>query len=128
MTNDQLNLNSQNSAKVYDLEERTVKFGKAIIDFVRMLPQNPINSPLINQIIRSGTSIGANYCEADEASSKKDFSNKISIAKKETRETRYWLKMLAYTNQNLGKQIELLAREAMELNLIFAAIIRKVKG
>ena len=128
MTNDQLSTNFQSSAKVYDLEERTVKFGKTIIDFVRILPQDIVTKPLINQIVRSGTSVGANYCEADEASSKKDFANKISIAKKETRETRYWLKMLAHSNPNFVKDIDLLAKEALELNLIFAAIIRKVKN
>lgn len=67
----------------YDLEERTAKFGEAVIDFVKTLKQNSINSPLISQIVRSATSIGANYCEANNASSKKDFRNKIFICKKE---------------------------------------------
>lgn len=59
----------------YDLEERTAKFGENIIDFIKSLEKNEINKPLINQIIRSATSIGANYMEANQASSKKDFKN-----------------------------------------------------
>lgn len=70
--------------KKYDLEERTAIFGEKIIEFVKTIPKNPVNNPLINQIIRSGTSIGANYMEADAAVSKKDFKHKISICKKES--------------------------------------------
>ncbi|NIO19222.1 MAG: four helix bundle protein, partial [Candidatus Aenigmarchaeota archaeon] len=88
MTNDfsqRLNVKAQiknetpksNEKKVYDLEERTAQFGESIIDFVRTLPRNLINSQLIGQIVRSGTSIGANYMEADGAESKKDFRHKI---------------------------------------------------
>lgn len=73
----------------YNLEERTAKFGEKTIDFVKTLKQNPINSPLISQIVRSATSIGANYCEANNASSKKDFRNKIFICKKESSETKH---------------------------------------
>ena len=68
--------------KIYDLEERTAKFGESIIKFSKKIPKKVENLPLINQIIKSGTSIGANYCEAIEAESKKDFSHKISISKK----------------------------------------------
>jgi len=72
----------------YNLEDRTAVFGENIIDLCREIAQTPITRPLINQIMRSGTSIGANYCEANNASSKKDFKNKIFICKKETQETK----------------------------------------
>ena len=124
MTNDQSNPNSQNPKQKYDLEERTIKFSKDIIDFCRKIPQNSISRPLVSQLIRSGTSIGANYCEADEASSKKDFINKISIAKKETKETKYWLRIIAHTLPSHREEARTLWKEAQELNLILAAIIR----
>ena len=85
--------------RVYDLEERTALFGENIIDFVKTLPINPINSELIRQIVKSGTSIGANYMEADAAESKKDFRHKIAICKKEAKETKHWLRMIAKANQ-----------------------------
>jgi len=74
-------------------------FGENIIDFVKTLPINPINSELIRQIVKSGTSIGANYMEADAAESKKDFRHKIAICKKEAKETKHWLRMIAKANQ-----------------------------
>ena len=91
---------------------------------MKKLPQNSITKPLISQLIRSATSIGANYCEADEASSKKDFINKIAIAKKETKETKYWLKIIAHTIPEVRPAVKNFWREAQELNLILAAIIR----
>jgi four helix bundle protein len=118
MTNDQ---------SKYDLEERTLKFGEQIIDFAKKLPRNIITTPLISQIVRSGTSIGANYSEADEASSKKDFINKMSISKKEVKETKYWLRIIAHANPELRDDSRILWKEAQELNLIFAAIIRNSK-
>jgi len=124
MTNDQPNPNSLNPKQKYDLEERTSKFSEDIINFSKKLPQNLITKPLINQLVRSGTSIGANYCEADEANSKKDFINKIVIAKKETKETKYWLRLIAYTLSNFKPEARELWKEAQELNLILAAIIR----
>ena len=90
MTNVQSNPNIKNPKQKYDLEERTARFGEEIIDFAKSIRQNEITKPMVSQIIRSGTSIGANYSEADETSSKRDFINKISIANKETKETKYW--------------------------------------
>lgn len=66
-----------NYKKTFDLEEKTARFGEAVIDFVKLLPKNQVNNVLISQITRSGTSIGANYMEADAAESKKDFRHKI---------------------------------------------------
>lgn len=127
MTNDQSNPNSQNPKQKYDLEERNAKFSENIIDFSRKLSQDTITRPIISQLVRSGTSIGANYCEADEASSKKDFLNKIAIAKKETKETKYWLRIIAHTLPEFKEETENLWKEAQELNLILAAIIRNSK-
>ena len=79
----------------YDLEERTAKFGEDVIDFLKTIKVNEINSSLISQVVRSSTSIGANYGEADSAVSKKDFKNKIGFCRKESKETKNWLRMLA---------------------------------
>ena len=79
----------------YDLEERTAKFGEEIIKLCKNIKQDIITKPLLNQIIRSGTSIGANYMEANQASSKKDFKNKIRISQKEANETKHWLRMIS---------------------------------
>lgn len=127
MTNDQPNPNTSNPKHEFDLEERTAKFSEKIIDFCRGLPTNPITKPIVSQLIRAGTSIGANYSEADEASSKKDFLNKIGIAKKETKETKYWLRIIAHADPQCKEQARKLWKEAQELNLIFAAIIRNSK-
>src|SRR4051794_5429920 len=80
----------QKTARVYDLEERTAKFGQQIIDFARSRPRSHILDPLVSQLVRAGTSPGANYCEADDAVSKKEFCHKIGTCKKEARETKYW--------------------------------------
>ena len=127
MTNDQSNPKIENPKQKYDLEERTAKHAEAIIDFSRKLPQDNISRPLISQIIRSGTSIGANYSEADEASSKKDFLNKIAIAKKETKETKYWLRIISHALPQCKDEARKLWQETQELNLIFAAIVRNSK-
>jgi four helix bundle protein len=79
----------------FDSEERTAKFGEEVIDFCRGVRLDVIIKPLVNQLIRSGTSIGANYMEANAASPKKDFRNKIFICKKEVQESKHWLRMLA---------------------------------
>ena len=82
----------------YDLEERTAKFGEAIIDFVKTLKETTINKTLIRQLVRSATSIGANYMEANQANSKRDFKNKIHLCKKESNETKHWLRMISRAN------------------------------
>lgn len=79
----------------YDLEERTAKFGEDVIIFLRKLPKDEITRPLINQLIRAATSVGANYSEADDAESKQDFKHKIGICKKESRESKHFLRMIA---------------------------------
>ena len=106
----------------YDLEERTAKFSEAVIDFVKILKQNSVNLPLINQVIKSATSIGANYCEANNASSKSDFRNKIFICKKEASETKYWFRIIARANEDKKEECKILWKEANELTMIFSKI------
>lgn len=117
----------QNPNDKYDLEERTARFGEDIIGFAISLRKNDVNRILINQAIRSGTSVGANYCEADGAESKKDFQHKIGICKKESKETMHWLRMIAKANPDRTKECRKLWRESHELALIFSAIIRSKK-
>ncbi len=91
------------------------------------LPKNEVSRPLILQFEKSGTSIGANYCEANNGESKNDFKHKIGICKKESRETMYWLSLLAEALPNYGNELKLLWKEAKELTLIFGAIIKSSK-
>lgn len=112
--------------KRFDLEERTAVFGEEVITFCRMIKQDAITSPLINQIVRSSTSIGANYCEANNASSKKDFRNKIFISKKESEETKYWLRLLAKSFPEKKEAIRKLWKECHELTLIFQKIVSTI--
>ncbi|MFH1713367.1 MAG: four helix bundle protein [Candidatus Jacksonbacteria bacterium] len=112
----------------YDLEERTAKFGEEIIRFAKRIPKNAVTLPIISQLVRSGTSVGANYCEADDAESKQDFKHKIGICKKEARETKHWLRMIATTEQELTLEARILWQEAKELHLIFNSITNKLKG
>lgn len=128
MSNDQINPNASISKTTFDLEERTALFSQKVIDYVKKIPSNSITIPLINQLVRSATSVGANYCEADEASSKKDFINKLCIAKKEAKETKYWLRLMAHTVPQFKDEARIHWREAQELNLILAAIIRNTKN
>ena len=111
----------------YDLEERTTVFGEKIIDFIKSLPYNQITRPIIYQLIRSGTSIGANYREANEASSKKDFRNKIFISKKESNETYHWLRLIAKAVPDKYDNAKILWEEAHEYTLIFGKILNTLR-
>lgn len=108
-----------NNKKVYDLEERTAKFGEDIIDFLKSLSQDGVNKRLIDQLIRSATSVGANYMEADCAESKKDFRHKISLCKKESKESCHWLRMIAKANPNRIIECRKYWQESHEFVLIF---------
>src|SRR5580658_9234612 len=109
----------------YDLCDRTGLFGESIVKFAKRIPRSPITDTLINQVVRSGTSIGANYLEADDAESKKDFRHKIGICRKESKETKHWLRMITAAEPTLRDDAAKLWKEAKELNLIFGAILRK---
>ncbi|MBM3209089.1 four helix bundle protein [Candidatus Shapirobacteria bacterium] len=111
----------------YDLEERTARFAEKIIELCKKAPKNVVTIPIIGQLISAGTSMGANYCEANGASSKRDFTNKIYICKKEAKETKYWLRMLAKAVEELKEECKQVWQEAQELTLIFSKIASKTK-
>ncbi len=119
---------NEKNPKKYDLEERTAKFGEEIIGFAKTIPVNLVTQRIIPQLVAAGTSIGANYCEADDAESGKDFKHKIGICKKEARETKYWLGIIATAVPELKDRARILWQEAKELHLIFNTIYQKVNA
>ena len=108
-----------------DLGERTTRFGEAIIRFAKRIPHNAVNNRLIDQLVGAGTSVGANYCEADDAVSGKEFKQKIGTCRKESKESMFFLRIVATAEEGLAAEARVLWREAKELNLIFGAIWRK---
>ena len=114
------------NAKQYDLEERTFKFAKDIRIFIKKIPKNISNFEDIKQLVRSSGSIGANYIEANESLSKKDFIMRIKIARKEAKESLFWLNLLDTNNdKNLETECLNLIKECRELMLILGSILRK---
>jgi four helix bundle protein len=116
------------NGKIYDLEERTARFGEDIISFAKTIVKDEVTRPLIGQLVRSGTSIGANYMEADGAESRKDFAHKIAICKKESKETKHWLRMIAKADPCKNGECRNLWVEAKELTLIFSSILLSKKS
>jgi len=112
------------SKRSFDLEERTSRFGEQVIGFARQIPINLVTQALVSQLVRAATSVGANWCEADDAGSKKEFRYRISICKREARETKHWLRMIVAAVGDLKETARPLWQEARELHLIFAAIHR----
>ena len=121
-------INSQitNNQNKFDLEPRTLNFTKNIIKLCKILPFNNINSVLINQIIRSSASVGANYREANDALSKKDFVHRLRISRKEAKETIYWLQLIKEANQKVD--INFLVDECSQLKNILSSIITKMEN
>ena len=118
---------SENGKRVYDLEERTFQFSRNVAIFVRTLPRTVSNIEYGKQVIRSSGSIGANYIEANEALSKKDFQMRIKICRKEAKETGYWLRLIIETNSEakiMDEGTHLLS-EAIELKKILSSILMK---
>ncbi|OGK31156.1 four helix bundle protein [Candidatus Roizmanbacteria bacterium RIFCSPHIGHO2_12_FULL_33_9] len=116
---------AQNTKK-YDLEDRTYNFARIVRDFIKKLNRTNSNVIYISQLIRSSSSIGANFIEASEAISKKDFFHRIKICRKEAKETRYWLMLVDIDgNLTLQKESNKLIQEANELMKIFGAIVSK---
>ena len=113
--------------KQYDLEERTLIFAKEVIEIVKIVPKTIANIEIIKQLVRSSGSVGANYIEANESLSKKDFVMRIKICRKEVKESRYWLKLVELKGNNVESKQQLLIDEATELMKIFGAIIEKSK-
>lgn len=113
---------------MFELDERTARFGEDVIKLARGLKRDAVNTPLISQLVRSGTSVGANYMEAGAAQSGKDFDHKIGICKKEARETMHWLRMLVAADSSARPDCRALWCEAHELTMIFSAILKKRRG
>jgi four helix bundle protein len=110
----------------YDLENRTFLFTKNLVLFVKKLPRSITNSEFVKQIVRSAGSVGANYIEANEALSKKDFLMRVKISRKEAKETSYWLRLILETNdEKYATEGSALLREVEELRKILSAIIEK---
>lgn len=117
----------QFSNNKYDLEERTARFAESIIDLVKKVPISSVNKRIIEQLVGAGGSTGANYCEATEAESRQDFIHKIGICKKEVKETKHWLRLLARCNPEFKEKIVKVWKEAQELLLIFSKTIKTTK-
>lgn len=109
----------------FNLEQRTTQFSKAVIDLCKQLPKNTVNFKLTDQMIRSATSVGANYIEANEALSKKDFVHRLRISRKEAKETNYWLELVKHSNPEID--LTRLIQETKELRNILSAIITKTE-
>ena len=111
----------------YDLEERTARYGEAVIDFAKRIPRGPLTDRIIDQLVGAGTNVGANYIEADDSVSKKEFLKCIGTCKKEARETKHFLRMVARAVPELQTDARKLRLEARALHLIFARIWRTGK-
>src|SRR4051794_19703486 len=109
----------------FDLEERTGSFGEKVITFAKTVPVNLVTTALITQLVRAAASVGANYLEADDADSRKDFRFKIGLCRREAHETKHWLRMIVAAEPQLRDDARVLWQEAKELNLIFGAIRRR---
>ena len=115
------------ASKQYDLEKRTMMFAKSVALFCKKLKKDIIATEYIKQVIRSSSSIGANYIEANESLSKKDFLMRIKICRKEAKETTYWLELIFKIIDNQDSELNQLIIEAIELTKIFSSIIEKSK-
>ena len=114
--------------KVYDLEERTLNYSKKLIQFIKTFEIRFFNQNVIRQLLKSGTSIGANYREANGAESKQDFRHKIAICKKESKETQYWLELLFICNPEKLENGKSILQETNEFVLIFTRIHKSSKS
>ncbi|MDP2922718.1 MAG: four helix bundle protein [Candidatus Omnitrophota bacterium] len=112
-------------AKEFDLERRTTEFAKAVIRMCKSLPRNPTNDRLVGQIVGSAGSVGANYREANDALGKKDFIQRLKIARREAKESHHWLELILEANTNKETEIKPLIKEAGELKNILSSIINK---
>jgi four helix bundle protein len=114
--------------KTYNLEIRTLEFAKMTIRLCNKLPKTTVTIELIKQLTRSATSVGANYREANEALGKKDFSHRMRITRKETKETTYWLELILESNPGFANDIQPLLQESKELRNIFTSIINRTQS
>src|SRR5688500_13594553 len=112
---------ADHSERPWDLEERTALFGEAVIAFCKRVPKNVVTNPLIAQLVKAGTSVGANYCEADDAVSKREFRKNTGTCKKEARESKHSIRMIVAAEPDLAESGRPLWQEAKELHLIFCS-------
>ena len=112
--------------KQYDLEDRTLDFARAVISLTKDLPRSTANFEISKQLIRAAGSVGANYIEANEALGKKDFMMRVRISKKESKESRYWLRLIECCDTDVKKRDDLI-QEATELMKILGSILEKSK-
>ena len=126
-SNDKWVISEKSSNYGRNLNERLFEFAVRIVKFLRSISDSPENRIIKNQLIKSATSMGANYEEAQGSNSKKDFSNKCAIVFKEARETNYWLRLLQATSAENNKELSFLIEESDELKKIFASIIIKTR-
>lgn len=124
---EEMMLRDEPPARVYDLEERTARFGEQIVLFAKKIPWSPVNNRLIDQLVGAGTSVGANYCEADDGVSKPDFKHRIGTCRKEARESKFFLRMVAVAEPKLKSEARDIWREAHSLHRIFSRIWRSTK-
>ena len=110
--------------KKFDLEDRTLKFAKDCIDLCKLVIRDTINIELVSQLVRASGSIGANYREANDSITKKDFFYRIGICRREAKESKYWLELLCHSNHQFSSKIEPLIDEALQLARIFASIAK----
>ena len=120
-------MSEKQARKPYALEERTFLFTKDVIEFVGKVPKGIANNEVAKQLVRSAGSVGANYIEANEALSKKDFAMRIKISRKEAKETIYWLRLIQVDSEEATKKQLSLVTEASELTKIFGAIVVKTE-
>ena len=114
------------NSKQYDLEDRTLEFAKNVRKFIKKLPKTSANQEDGRQLIKASGSVGANYIEANESLSKKDFRMRIKISRKEAKESRYWLKLAdTFKKEELEIERAYLINESTELMNIFGAILQK---
>lgn len=116
-----------NNAKPFDLEERTRQFAKDVIEFANVVTKTLSNIEILKQLVRASGSVGANYIEARESLSKKDFAMRMKICRKEAKESRYWLSLTQTQNDVIEKRRYNLESEATELLKIFSSMIEKAK-
>lgn len=119
--------NYQNNKHEFDLERRTLGFAKEIVIFCKSLTFNTVNNKLIDQIIRSGSSVGANYREANDCLGKKDFIHRLRISRKESKETIFWLELILVANPDKKEIIGNLINECTQIRNILSSIINKVE-
>jgi len=111
--------------KEFNLEKRTTEFAKTVIKLCKQLPSNPINNRLVGQVVGASGSIGANYREANDALGKKDFIQRLKIARREAKECIHWLELVVEANKDKETEIQALLKECEELKNILSAIINK---